>query len=358
MSSITNLEDLSNDEIRVKLLEYGFANLPVTQTTRKVLVKKLKNAMETQKTKNRRDIVAVIKSSDEEDIPETKKREKTPRRATIAVTEKTKKAPASSSSSESIPRAETPSKTTNSRRSSRATPAKDQKPVVSSTASIINEESDDDIVEVRTYTRRSKTPTISKSETVRTSYKNETIAEPIIEKKRSVEQIAEPVIQKTATIRRKTFTTASEQFELPPRTETPTKFGKSTLTTSYNPSGNYRAENDQDYELDEKETPYLSNFAKRLSTLKAEPLSAGYVKPSYNDFKTSDNKYSAEGNYTSRYSSQYGSSSYPQAQRQQGVVSQLAKDFNKMDRQYNVRKYAFIVLLIMLIIFIYVILFL
>lgn len=37
------LELLSDDELRVQLLQYGFANLPITQTTRKTLIKKLRN---------------------------------------------------------------------------------------------------------------------------------------------------------------------------------------------------------------------------------------------------------------------------------------------------------------------------
>lgn len=362
----TNLDDLSNDEIRIRLQQYGFANLPVTQTTRKVLVKKLKNAMENEKAKNRRETIAIVKSSDDEDIQDPKKREKTPnRRATIAVTEKAKKVPASSSSSaDSIP--ELPAPKSTSRRSSRATPAKDSKPVVSSTENVINEQSDDDIVEVKTYTRRSKTPTMSKSETVRTSYKNqvEIIPEPVPEKKRFVEEIIQPKIPiQTTTTRRKTFTsTATEQFELPPRNNTPTKlYGKTSLTTSYNPTTNYRFEKEKsssdDYEIDEEETPYLSNFAKRLSTLKAEPLDAS-IKPKYTEYRSMDDNYSSVPATSYKYS-QYSSSatsSYQPAKRS-GVVNQMTKDFNKMEKKYGVQKYVYIALIIMLIIAIYVLLF-
>lgn len=38
-----NLDLLSDDELRRRLLQYGFENLPITQTTRKTLVKKLRN---------------------------------------------------------------------------------------------------------------------------------------------------------------------------------------------------------------------------------------------------------------------------------------------------------------------------
>lgn len=38
-----NLDRLTDDELRVRLMQYGFANLPITQTTRKTLIKKLRN---------------------------------------------------------------------------------------------------------------------------------------------------------------------------------------------------------------------------------------------------------------------------------------------------------------------------
>ena len=38
-----NLDILSDDELRRRLLQYGFANLPITDTTRKTLIKKLRN---------------------------------------------------------------------------------------------------------------------------------------------------------------------------------------------------------------------------------------------------------------------------------------------------------------------------
>lgn len=41
--NMENLEILSDDELRRRLLQYGFENLPITQTTRKTLIKKLRN---------------------------------------------------------------------------------------------------------------------------------------------------------------------------------------------------------------------------------------------------------------------------------------------------------------------------
>ncbi|XP_058460474.1 inner nuclear membrane protein Man1 [Malaya genurostris] len=50
-----NLELLSDDELRLRLMQYGFQNLPVTNTTRKLLIKKLRNHMENEKGKLRRE---------------------------------------------------------------------------------------------------------------------------------------------------------------------------------------------------------------------------------------------------------------------------------------------------------------
>lgn len=43
-----SVEALSDSELRTKLSEYGYPVGPVTQTTRKILIKKLKNLMESR----------------------------------------------------------------------------------------------------------------------------------------------------------------------------------------------------------------------------------------------------------------------------------------------------------------------
>jgi len=43
-----SVDTLSDSELRTKLMEYGYPVGPVTQTTRKILVKKLKNLIETR----------------------------------------------------------------------------------------------------------------------------------------------------------------------------------------------------------------------------------------------------------------------------------------------------------------------
>lgn len=97
-----NFDDMSNDQLRLKLLEFGLSNMPVTSTTRKVLIKKLRNHISTNgggggAGKARRETIHLTKySSDEDSEPVssqpvgtkktavTAKKEQTNRRATIA----------------------------------------------------------------------------------------------------------------------------------------------------------------------------------------------------------------------------------------------------------------------------------
>lgn len=53
--------------MRLRLLQYGYANLPITQTTRKILVKKLRNAMNEQQSKVRGETVAATSFSSGEE---------------------------------------------------------------------------------------------------------------------------------------------------------------------------------------------------------------------------------------------------------------------------------------------------
>lgn len=63
-----NLDRLSDDELRVRLLQYGFANLPITQTTRKTLIKKLRNHLaQTSSNLRQTTSLATRYSSAEED---------------------------------------------------------------------------------------------------------------------------------------------------------------------------------------------------------------------------------------------------------------------------------------------------
>lgn len=357
---MSELENLSNDELRIELLKYGFANMPVTSTTRKILLKKLKNAKETQKTKNRRETVAVMKASDDEEPEEIArgKKEKTPnRRATMAVLEKTKKVPATTTTKNG---SETPPKKDKSRRSSRATPAKDNsKPIVSSTAALLQEQSDDDVIEIiepiSTRRSKSKTPTLAKSETVRTSVSHYTRTVPIVrEEDQSTEEedrSFEVEFQEPPPVTRRT-TTLSYSTNKPQASKSTGK----TLSTSFNPTISYKKlESDENDDDDDIETPYLSNFAQRLSTLRAEPLSESMKRKEITYSQqpsTSHTSSSSSSNY------RYSSSQYSMPpQNRKSVGGALAKEYKKLDKKYNINKYVVICMIIMAIVAIYVIFF-
>lgn len=71
-----NLEALSDEELRLRLLQYGFPNLPVTASTRRILIKKLRNCVtkERGKLKNDTSLVTSFSSEEESDTDSGKKR--------------------------------------------------------------------------------------------------------------------------------------------------------------------------------------------------------------------------------------------------------------------------------------------
>lgn len=80
-----NLDTLSDDELRRRLMQFGFPNLPVTSTTRSILVKKLRNYMDTEKSKLRRETSYATRYSSDEEASDREKQPGGRRgRATIA----------------------------------------------------------------------------------------------------------------------------------------------------------------------------------------------------------------------------------------------------------------------------------
>ena len=408
-----NYDLMSNDEIRLRLLEYGFPNLPVTQTTRKVLVKKLINASEGAKGKNRRETIAVTKFSSDEEVEKVieKKLPKTPnRRATIAPGEKTKN-PATSVNSTIKEQVATSLKAPERRRSAaRATPVKDQRAVIStaSTISTFQEDTDSDNADNFRVDRRStsKTPSLGKSDTVRTSYKSalevlndeddisdclvlddeDSDDEPLVVHSAKKPSPIKMATSKVEDIRRKTLSTSSYNTSFSGKSsfsgmpENVVK--KPTFTTSYNPtsyssiggsssgllSKQYKPSfnNDEDDDDDENEeeenlnSPYLSNFAKRLSTLRAEPLDTGMEKyKKYREETSGDvntpTTVQRSSQYTYSTHSKPGGTNYQTTQQKPYVAgSSLYKDFvqilESLDRQYNIRFYICILMTVLLII--------
>lgn len=73
------MDHLSDNELRQRLLQYGFPNLPITATTRKVLIKKLRNHMESEQAKLKQATSFVTRYSSDEDTSdrETKRHQRT-----------------------------------------------------------------------------------------------------------------------------------------------------------------------------------------------------------------------------------------------------------------------------------------
>lgn len=63
-----DLNDLSNEELQYRLAQFGAPKVPVTSTTRKILLKRLRNLIESEKSKLRRDTDYVTRYSSDEDV--------------------------------------------------------------------------------------------------------------------------------------------------------------------------------------------------------------------------------------------------------------------------------------------------
>lgn len=81
-----DLNSLSNEELKYRLTQYGFPNMPVTITTRKVLIKKLKNHMDSEKTKLKRETSYATRYSSDEDLSSNSDFESTTRSSTSTIT--------------------------------------------------------------------------------------------------------------------------------------------------------------------------------------------------------------------------------------------------------------------------------
>lgn len=77
------LNSLSNEDLKYRLTQYGFPNLPVTNTTRKLFIKKLKNHLEDEKSKLRRDTAYATRYSSDEDLTQTDKERQTKKRGAL-----------------------------------------------------------------------------------------------------------------------------------------------------------------------------------------------------------------------------------------------------------------------------------
>lgn len=66
-----DLNELSNEELQYRLAQFGVPNIPVTSTTRKILLKRLRNLIDSEKSKLRRDTEYATRYSSDEDVSST-----------------------------------------------------------------------------------------------------------------------------------------------------------------------------------------------------------------------------------------------------------------------------------------------
>lgn len=332
-----NFDALSNDEIREQLKKFGLPIIPVTNTTRKLMVKRLVEASSggapKANNKARRETVNVPKPSvaeDSESDADSKRPSSKPkpsnRRATIAaplipqpvvVIEKpSKPKPIAAVVAEKIPALVTPAK-----KSGRTTPSV-PKPIVAD----IPDQSDDDVVAppvARPNRRTSRSPSLGKSTVVTTSYKhtieplheqsigndvsdiilvNDEDSDPGVDEffankgkgKDSLKNFTTSTLRSTSSgdnnvMRRTTLDTFRTTIAPGPtlmseyRDQAKDSIAASeslfrrrfTTNTPIKPShelNNGGGDTDNDDPLKKVETPFLSDFTRRLQQLKAEPL--------------------------------------------------------------------------------------
>lgn len=401
------LESLSNADLREQCKIFGLPNVPVTDHTRKILIKKLKSAMEgpangeKEKTKRRETIHVVSKPVAKEPEPEPVKKldtSRSARRTTIA---------ASSSSVESEP-----AQKIDRRRSSRySSTSSEKKPVELSskiestkrkTAILEEEDSEDDLILIEaamgaekaqkqitpsrtkasssqeSRDRRSRSASLQKSPTVTTSYKkdipstvNETEEESGTDNEILTQNVyhydtAKPFVP-TKTERQSYYKAPAINITSSRYSQVGTTLGaaptKANLTTASTVTSNlsrryttgntykyddYEDDNQEEIEIGGETTPYYSDFARRLERLKSEQLNmSGKTK---------------EREMSSKREQFPVTRTYRETRRQTSNSSAEESDifrgfFMNLDRRYKIKQKLMIILAVFLLLTIYIFIF-
>lgn len=309
---MADLEQLTNNQLRDELKKNGLGNFPVTDTTRKLLIRKLRNTLEGKTApaaKTRRETVHVPKivddSESDRETTTVKTKTTTNRRATIAAQ------PAVVKEVKSKPIVEP-------KKSGRTTPLLPPTNSIFSRNTVdITENSDDDLVAQNSQPvrnrRTSRSPSLGKSTVVTTSYKhtieplNELDADDDIEdddlillndvndrgspssgngltSSERVNQFANTFNWSKPSVDRRTTYDGNINYTSPlpksgntyydkSREETTTETFKRRYTTNaIRKNTEEEDDDDADNILSKHDTPFLSNFTRRLAELKAEPL--------------------------------------------------------------------------------------
>ncbi|XP_055920288.1 otefin-like [Eupeodes corollae] len=428
-----NLESLDNASLRKKCLEFGLPNVPITDTSRKLLIRKLRVAMNGEvddKKKNRRETIHVTKipslvesnvNAVVEDAP--KRPPSRINRRTIAATSVT-----STVDDTSLPESSRPEPITERRRSVRAQAETEAPaPVIAvsqkrKTAAVLAEEDEDDddviLLEAAEQSEREiiiprgrRSVSLSKTGVVTTSYSQETVAAPpppptvneteseseydFTSKYASLyEPIARPLTQSQPLMRDTSYglsepkvvvepdnqtlsfrTTSVNSMSIEPEkvynkpslpaasrysslgsgyssntassitTSTTRRYTSGGYGTTNTPAPKYSSMYDDQEENDENqpETPYLSDFARKLERLKAEPLVKGAETPRNVPMKRETQRF-------------HSSISGRRSTMQTDSVADSFKNFLfALDRKYKLKRNFSILFVVILILFIYIV---
>lgn len=307
-----NLNELTNEQLHHRLLQYGMANIPVTTSTRNVLIKRLRHTMDMANNKTRRETIHVSKLSSEDESESdafesagVKKKKAQPRRATIAPSAPTP--PRKMRASATPPPVQLKAITTR-RNSGRITPLADKEiaPIkLAESSSLVSNfaiEEESDIDEIPT-THRMREPSMGKSETVVTSFQHNIASTPIVldvnddeeYDKRSLELESSNDVEPLHTTERtlnapagyaNAYSTQQKRF-YPSAENASENIGRPSNSTSYNTSyrqadayqrptiastSSFRSPRGDIDDLDINEAPYFIDFTRRLKRLQAEPL--------------------------------------------------------------------------------------
>ncbi|XP_065093066.1 otefin-like [Ochlerotatus camptorhynchus] len=407
-----NFDDLSNDQLRRKMLEFGMPNMPITATTRKLVVKKLKNYVDSANSKTRRDTIHVTKFSSDDDTdtaeePKKVQKKESSRRVTIGgpasklsktlpvVPDLPPPKPAAAKSDKLDP--------ANKRRSGRITPvlSKDDAPkVTASKEPVIIEDSSEEDEEMLPLSqmmnrrdRKSASPSLSRAEMVTTSYVHQvemTAKPPILEEMEIdltestgsvvVEPEPEPIperrprpqltpsreshyttnITSTSTSsKRATIGSGFSAATTPSRqSELSSSFGRPSLATTYTP----REARREEVQIEPTDSPYLSEFTKRLSRLKTENAQLNALRdhpirrtiaPSYASTRVADDNY-----VSSRLVSTRGQRPEGPNRKEGEIRTHLRQVILSLDQKYSIKNMFYLLIVAMVVIFLFVLFFL
>ncbi|XP_068631173.1 inner nuclear membrane protein Man1-like [Battus philenor] len=276
------VDSMSDAELRTKLAEHGFPIMPITASTRKLLVKKLKLVLDNKskprnsvdsKVESRRTL-ARYSSGEESDLDSSSVKERRDRRAT---TGGSMLPPASNKTSRPPARKSSPAK----RDSDKATESDEEKPPVSirekvktiTTRSIkrtyTNEQDDYETGSDSDVDSDKKTSTPYRSNSRSSDYISSTLP--------TNDAATSP--PKSTLFSRPSISSSNYTSTISSSDHLNSIRSRLGLTSSLadRPSvSNYTANYSSTYQppvssVDEVESPYLSNFTRRLSSLKADP---------------------------------------------------------------------------------------